>query len=197
MVDKNTQMVNEGLEYLRKAVELSPNDYFNYVILGTSLYKLDRYDEAVANYQEVIHLFPFVNVGYDDLAQTYIKRCMATKEKSYAEKTSKLYDSAVEKMNTVPEKYLKYVNKQIYTSNSPILTFQAGVAEYLLGNYNKGIERFETALTYATEDSFKKEVQAWIIVGDKRVNMPVPSGINADVNTVTKVEKILDEFKEK
>jgi len=195
IIEGNKEMIDEGRGYLDKAVKVAPNEYSNYNVLGLKLYKMGKYEEAVQSYEKEIYLMPFIPIGYEDTIKTYVKWSMETQNTKYAQKAYEVYERAVEKIESVPQEYMKSVSVREYAYNSPVVSYQAGVAAYLLGNYETGVERLKNAQRYATNASFKEEMEAWIVVGYEKANLIVPSELKINEEKVNKVKKLLEEFK--
>ena len=69
-VDKNEHL-EEGLDMIRKAVELRPNDGYIIDSLGWAYYRLGRYDEAVEELERAILLTPTDPTINDHLGDAY------------------------------------------------------------------------------------------------------------------------------
>lgn len=65
--------LDEGLEMIRKAVELKPNSGFIIDSLGWAYYRLGRYEEAVEELQRALELMPSDPVINDHLGDAYWK----------------------------------------------------------------------------------------------------------------------------
>lgn len=56
----------EAINYLSKAVELNPDDYFNWYLLGSSYLNFEYYDNAVYSFNQSIKIDPNNSFTWND-----------------------------------------------------------------------------------------------------------------------------------
>ena len=96
----------QGLNALKKAVELNPYYWHNHNQLGAGYYRLGRYDDALREFKEQITQNPANEDGYNNLGGTYLAEAQYKKSIPEFEKAIKIHPSSMEYSNLASAYYL-------------------------------------------------------------------------------------------
>lgn len=187
---KTETKVEEGLLDLERAIKLEPYKYDAYLAKGQTLTQLNRCEEAAAYYEKIIELMPLQHTGYEYAIANYVKLALATGNKGYLQAARQIYQKAEEQMKKVAPERLRVWNYE-HLDQSAFLNYNAGKAEFLAGDYAKGIEYFTLALKRAT-GTMRTETIAWLVVGQEKLKLPIT--VQADPQEIETVRSILQEF---
>lgn len=117
---------------------------------GNKLFEQQKYDEAIAKYQEGLELSPNSAVGYNYLGMAYRFKYNSVKDPSLREKEIEAFTKAVESDSTF---WVAYVN--------------LGATYYYSGNKKKAVPYLERALALYPEHHDKDEILRMIDEGKK------------------------------
>jgi len=194
--DNSQELIEQGLGYYKKAVELEPKKYLTHIARGIALQSIGRFDEASAEYNEVIKLRPFHGIGYDYAMKNYLEKAVKYKDKNTLQEVIKIYESAKEQMLSIPESELGYVDENYRLNNLPELNISAGIAFSLLGNYENGYNYFIQAQKYSKGELLHQS-NAWLFVVGDMINVEnnIIIGKQVAPERVQEVREKLDVFK--
>ena len=192
MEKRDNQLIEEGIKKINTAIKLSPQDYHVYMAKGTVLAQLERYEEAVGCFKQIIGIMPYHQAGYEYLIRTYITQAFGEKDALYAEKAADVYELAEKNFNRIPDNLVDLIPEEDKLINSGMLNFQMGAACFLLEKFEEGLKYFETAQKYIGANELKEEIKGWIAVGNQKLTGNTSD--NADTVMIQRVEKLLSDF---
>jgi tetratricopeptide (TPR) repeat protein len=187
----NDVEAEEGINYLNKAIDLEPYNYRRYLVKANNLIQLNRRAEAIASFEKIIQIMPFQHTGYEYAARNYTTLGIETGQKAYLEKTIDTYQRAAEQMTKIDPNRLRLWHYE-HLDQSSALNYHTGVAYFLLGEIEKGLNHLKAALKTASSESFKSDILAWMYVGQEKLNLT--PRVNVDSSKVKEVEKVIDDF---
>lgn len=187
---KLEEQIEQGLKLLDKSIELEPYNYETHLTKAKALVQLNHRSEANHHYNKIIELMPLQHTGYEFIVQNYLQLAMETGNKDYLHKILGVYQEAANRMKSVETSRLRLWHGE-HLDQSPVLNYNVGIAQYLLGDYTNGLEHFNKALKFA-QQPLRSEITAWVAVGQKKLNY---SNITkADERKITEIKAKLNKF---
>ncbi|MDD4665486.1 MAG: O-antigen ligase family protein [Clostridia bacterium] len=154
--------IEEGLECLERAIEVSPWQCEAYLTKGLMLVELQRGEEAIPYFEKMITLGPMQTSGYAYAIKNYAHLALGTGQGKYLGLTRQVYSRAEAQMQKVEPERLPYWEYEKLDEDA-LINFYAGIAEYLAGDYIQAENYFYRALAEATA-VLLEETKAWIVV---------------------------------
>lgn len=146
------RLAEEAIPHLKKALEIHPTYHNAYLLLGNAHFIQLKYDEAIADYENCLRVYP-----QNKDAEKNIQMAYREGGKYYGEKKGDL------------KKALVYLNKAYELNPNDYETNRLlGVANGVSGNINIAIDYFKKASDInPTADAFKNLSTAYYNAGDK------------------------------
>lgn len=182
--------IEEGLQLLERAIQLSPLQYEPYLTKGLILVELQREEEAIPYFEKMITLMPMQKSGYVYTIKNYIHLTLKTGQKNYLDLARQVYSRVVEQMQKIEPERLSYWYPETLNKVA-LINFYAGIAEYLAGEYIQAEKRFRLALNKAT-GILVDEVRAWFAVTQEAQGITV--WMEAKPQEVELVKSIIQKY---
>ncbi len=187
-------LTDEAIRYGKLAIELDPNHFHSYNLLGSAYYTKGDYAQSVEAYEKAVELKPEIAEVHRNLGLSYLETDNPEKAKLEFQKAYEISDDPEASFYLARllyqeeefEESLDYILKTIQNnSNSAVAYNLKGVVLNQLGRYQEALGSFQAGLVLAPED-----VGLQINLGIAYINTGAPG------KALPVFEKVLPQIKE-
>ena len=142
----------KGIEILNEAIRIKPNYLGAYINRGAYKSSLERYDQAVADYQKVLKIDPKNTLATFNIGNSYRQSGNLKKAKEYYDLAFQSKGGEIITIDHVPNNIIK---KSFYDVPSAEIYYNRGLVHYDLYNYENAYSDFMNSLknNYAPADN--------------------------------------------